>query len=64
MLWVDTCELQAKRVAGYGALGAREREFLDDQAASLERSVRALELVIASSSPDTNDARQADANER
>lgn len=50
MLWVDTCELSAKSVSGYGPLGERERRFLDDQAASLERSVRELEQAIDSSS--------------
>lgn len=46
LLWVDTQELRAKALAAYGALAEGERGFLDEQAASLERSVRELRAAI------------------
>ena len=47
ILWVASCEVRARSLAGYGELGDRERRFFDDQAALLEREVRALEAAIA-----------------
>lgn len=41
-MWVLACELRAKSLQGYGALGERERAFLDEQAESLEQSVSRL----------------------
>jgi len=45
-LWVDTQELRANALAAYGTLAERERGFLDEQAAALERSVRELRAAI------------------
>lgn len=42
-LWVLSCELRAKSLRGYGALGERESALLDEHAKALERSVRRLE---------------------
>jgi len=41
-MWVLACELRAKSLDGYGTLGERERAFFDEQAESLEQSVRRL----------------------
>lgn len=45
-LWVDTCELRATNVEGYGALGDAERGYFDGQARELERLVHALSAAI------------------
>jgi hypothetical protein len=46
MLWVATCEVRAKSVAGTANSGGRESRFLDEQAAVLELDVRELEAAI------------------
>jgi hypothetical protein len=45
-MWVLACELRAKSLQGYGALGERESAFFDERAESLEQSVRTLHARI------------------
>jgi hypothetical protein len=45
-LWVLACELRAKSLQCYGALGERERAFFDEQAESLEQSASRLGAPI------------------